>query len=104
MVEEDDEFTHDGGERDFLGFAGGDQPLIKRFQDRVEAGDIGALVNQQFLVAIEVSRIFAEFRDTTFKVSDTEAGKHYYNMGESWLRPYTVSSEHRAFISRPTQT
>jgi len=36
VVEEDDEFAHDGGERDFLGFAGGDQPLIKRFQDRIE--------------------------------------------------------------------
>lgn len=38
MVEEDDEFAHDGGQREFLGFAGGDQPLVKGLEDRVEAG------------------------------------------------------------------
>lgn len=38
MLEEDDEFTHDGGEGDFLGLADFDQPIIEGFEDRVEAG------------------------------------------------------------------
>ena len=39
MVEEDDEFAHHGGERDFLELAGGEQALIKRFED-AEAGKV----------------------------------------------------------------
>ena len=37
VVEEDDEFAHHRGERDFLGLTGGEEPLIKRLEDRVEA-------------------------------------------------------------------
>jgi len=37
VVEEDDEFAHHRSERDFLGLTGGEEPLIKRLEDRVEA-------------------------------------------------------------------
>ena len=30
VVEEDDELSHDGGERYFFALTGGDEPLIKR--------------------------------------------------------------------------
>ena len=36
-VEMDDEFAHDGGKGDFVGFTAGDEFLIKVFEDRVEA-------------------------------------------------------------------
>ena len=52
VVEEDDEFAHDGGERDFLGFAGGDQPLIKRFQDRIEGRAEGVRPSRRGQVAL----------------------------------------------------
>src|SRR5437899_12673172 len=42
VVHEDDEFTHDSGERDFGGFAGGAEPLIKLFEWTVGmSGDEG---------------------------------------------------------------
>ena len=38
VVHEDNEFAHDGGERNFGGFSGGAQPLIKLFELPVGMG------------------------------------------------------------------
>ena len=36
LIEEDDELPHDGGERDFLGFSGGNEALVKRLEYRIK--------------------------------------------------------------------
>ena len=38
MIGEDDELSHEHGQREFLGFAGRDEAEVKRFEDRVAAG------------------------------------------------------------------
>ena len=38
MIHQDDEFTHDGGEGDFGGFAGGTEPLVKRLELAIGMG------------------------------------------------------------------
>ena len=38
MVEEEDEFAHEGDEGDFLGFTVGHETVVNRFEDRVLTG------------------------------------------------------------------
>jgi hypothetical protein len=42
LIEEDDELPHDGGQRDFLGFSGGDEALVKRLEYRIKPSRDGS--------------------------------------------------------------
>ena len=41
MIQQDDQLPHDGGEGDFAGFAGGDEPVVKRLENGAAAGPAG---------------------------------------------------------------